>query len=173
MTGTRGDNQQWRGQARTIQCEHSAGPASGRKHHFRPGQLRLFDGETGIGRSIGLLEWGFGGPAQTVDVEVGSEMIDQRPVTADRHDLHPNTVRFHLKILVYAGLACHRTDPRQGTFGRPRLHTATTDHSATPRQHGYQLLADILASYLAANSTMATGLPEQAGRTFAHATGDL
>lgn len=92
---------------------------------------------------------------------------------AKQRDLHPNTVRFHLKILVYAGLACHRTDPRQGTFGRPRLHTATTDHSATPHQHGYQLLADILASYLAANSTMATGLPEQAGRTFAHATGDL
>lgn len=86
----------------------------------------------------------------------------------------PNTVHFHLKILVYAGLTCYRTDPRRGTSGHPQLlHTATTDHSATPRQHGYQLLADILASYLAANSTMATGLPEQAGRTFAHATGDL
>lgn len=86
---------------------------------------------------------------------------------AEQRDLHRNTVRFHLKILVDAGLACCHTDPRRGTSGRPRLlYTASTDPSVTPHQHGYQLLADILASYLAANSTMATGLPEQAGRAF-------
>lgn len=87
---------------------------------------------------------------------------------AEQRDLHPNTVRFHLKILVDAGLAGCRTDPRRGTSGRPRLiYTASTDHSASPHQHGYQLLADILASYFAANSAMATGPPEQAGRAFA------
>ena len=39
---------------------------------------------------------------------------------AERSALHPNTVRFHLKVLVDAGLACCRTD-RQGGTGRPRL----------------------------------------------------
>jgi predicted ArsR family transcriptional regulator len=87
---------------------------------------------------------------------------------AEQSDLHPNTVRFHLKILVNARLACCRTDPRRGTSGRPRLlYAASTDHIDTLHQHGYQLLADIFASYLAANSTIATGLPEEAGRAFA------
>ncbi|MDQ3764567.1 MAG: helix-turn-helix domain-containing protein [Actinomycetota bacterium] len=87
---------------------------------------------------------------------------------AEQSDLHPNTVRFHLKILVDAGLACCRTDPRRGASGRPRLlYTASTAHPDTLHQHGYQLLADILASYLAANNKIATGLPEDAGRAFA------
>jgi predicted ArsR family transcriptional regulator len=87
---------------------------------------------------------------------------------AEQCDLHPNTVRFHLKILIEAGLAYCRADPRRGTSGRPRLlYTTSTDHSDHLHQHGYQLLADIFASYLAANRTIATGLPEEAGRAFA------
>jgi len=92
---------------------------------------------------------------------------------AEQSDLHPNTVRFHLKILVDARLACCRTDPRRGASWRPRLlYTASTDHldtlhSDSLHQPGYQLLADIFTSYLAANSTIATGLPEKAGRAFA------
>ncbi len=88
---------------------------------------------------------------------------------AEQSGLHRNTVRFHLKVLVDAGLACCRTDPHRGTSGRPRLlYTASTDHSGTMHQHGYLLLADILISYLAANSTITTGMPEEAGRAFAH-----
>ncbi|MGH4011724.1 MAG: helix-turn-helix transcriptional regulator [Pseudonocardiaceae bacterium] len=80
--------------------------------------------------------------------------------------LHPNTVRFHLRVLVEAGLTRCRTDPR-GHSGRPRLvYTATTDGSGS-QPDGFQLLADILASYLAASSTTPTGLAEEAGRAFA------
>jgi predicted ArsR family transcriptional regulator len=87
---------------------------------------------------------------------------------AEQSDLHPNTVRFHLKILADAGLTCCRSDPRRGTSGRPRLlYIAATDHSGTLHQPGYQLLADILASYLAASSTISRGVPEEAGRAFA------
>lgn len=87
---------------------------------------------------------------------------------AEQSDLHPNTVRFHLKILVAAGLSCCRSDPRRGASGRPRLlYTAAADQSGTLHQSGYQLLADILASYLAASSTIPRGLPEEAGRAFA------
>src|SRR3954454_25312695 len=39
--------------------------------------------------------------------------------------LHPNTVRFHLSVLVDAGLGCYRTDP-QGGAGRRRLVYAPT-----------------------------------------------
>ncbi|MGH3781777.1 MAG: helix-turn-helix transcriptional regulator [Pseudonocardiaceae bacterium] len=82
--------------------------------------------------------------------------------------LHPNTVRFHLKILVDAGLACCRTDP-QGASGRPRLvYTATTDGLGTQHPDHFQLLADILAGYLATSTTIPTGLAEEAGRAFAH-----
>ncbi|MDQ4102258.1 MAG: helix-turn-helix domain-containing protein [Actinomycetota bacterium] len=86
---------------------------------------------------------------------------------SERTDLHANTVRFHLKILIETGLACCRSDPRRGASGRPRLlYTATTDHLDAV-QPGYQLLADILVSYLAASSKIPIGLPEEAGRAFA------
>lgn len=85
---------------------------------------------------------------------------------AVRTALHPNTVRFHLKVLVDAGLACCRTDSPRAA-GRPRLiYTATTD-GAGSHPEGFQLLADILASYLAASGTVPTGLAEEAGRAFA------
>jgi predicted ArsR family transcriptional regulator len=85
---------------------------------------------------------------------------------AGQSALHPNTVRFHLRVLVDAGLACCRTDPR-GSSGRPRLvYTAATEGSGS-QPDGFHLLADILASYLAASSTIPTGLAEEAGRAFA------
>jgi predicted ArsR family transcriptional regulator len=85
---------------------------------------------------------------------------------AVRTALHPNTVRFHLRVLVDAGLACCRTDSPRAS-GRPRLmYTATTDGSGS-HPGGYQLLADIFASYLAASSTIPTELAEEAGRAFA------
>jgi predicted ArsR family transcriptional regulator len=89
------------------------------------------------------------------------------PKLAARSGLHPNTVRFHLKVLVDAGLACARPDPRGGS-GRPRLvFAATTPGSVNQHPHGYHLLADILAGYLATNDTVPLGLAEEAGRTFA------
>ncbi|HEU0128064.1 MAG TPA: helix-turn-helix domain-containing protein [Pseudonocardiaceae bacterium] len=92
--------------------------------------------------------------------------LDVQQIAAQR-DLHPNTVRFHLKVLVDAGLACCRPDSR-GASGRPRLvYTATTDVSGNRHPDGFRLLADILASYLVANSEIPAGLAEEAGRAFA------
>lgn len=92
--------------------------------------------------------------------------LDAQQIAAHR-GLHPNTVRFHLKVLVDAGLACCRPDPRGGS-GRPRLiYTATTDGAGSRHSKGFQLLAEILASYLAASSELPTGLAEEAGRAFA------
>jgi hypothetical protein len=77
-------------------------------------------------------------------------------------------VRFHLRVLVDAGLVWCRTDP-QGSSGRPRLvYTAATGGSGS-QPDGFQLLADILASYLAASSTIPTGLAEEAGISAADA----
>jgi predicted ArsR family transcriptional regulator len=79
--------------------------------------------------------------------------------------LHPNTVRFHIRVLVDAGLACGRTDPR-GRAGRPRLvYTAATGGSE--HSDGFQLLAEILAGYLATSSAMPAGVAEEAGHAFA------
>jgi predicted ArsR family transcriptional regulator len=86
---------------------------------------------------------------------------------AARSALHPNTVRFHLRVLVDAGLACCRTDP-QGCAGRPRLlYTAATAGCGSEHSNGFQLLADILASYLATSSTKPARQPEEAGQAFA------
>ena len=89
------------------------------------------------------------------------------PELAARSGLHPNTVRFHLKVLVDAGLADCRPHPRGGS-GRPRLvFTATTPGSVNQHPHGYHLLAEILAGYLATNDTIPLELAEEAGRAFA------
>lgn len=95
--------------------------------------------------------------------------LDVQRVSADT-GLHPNTVRFHLDVLIDAGLATARSDPT-GASGRPRLvYTAATGGPAGERAEGYQLLADILASYLAEQPDPA-GLAEQAGRIFARRGG--
>lgn len=89
------------------------------------------------------------------------------PELAARSGLHPNTVRFHLKVLLDAGLAGCRPAPRGGS-GRPRLvFTATTPGSVDQHPHGYHLLAEILAGYLANDNAIPLGLAEEAGRAFA------
>jgi len=79
--------------------------------------------------------------------------------------LHPNTVRFHLRVLVDAGLASCRTD-HTGSAGRPRL-VYTPVGFGDPQPDGFQLLADILTSYLATSSTVPARLAEEAGQAFA------
>ncbi|HEU0088310.1 MAG TPA: helix-turn-helix domain-containing protein [Pseudonocardiaceae bacterium] len=92
--------------------------------------------------------------------------LDVQQIAAQRA-LHPNTVRFHLRILVDAGLVCSRPDPRGGS-GRPRVvYTATTDGAGSQNPDGLRLLTDILASYLAVSNESSTGLAEEAGRAFA------
>jgi predicted ArsR family transcriptional regulator len=62
--------------------------------------------------------------------------------------LHTNTTRFHLDGLVTAGLAERITETRE-VPGRPRaLYSAAADSPRAGRR-SYQLLAEILTSYLA------------------------
>lgn len=76
---------------------------------------------------------------------------------ATRVGLHPNTTRFHLDRLVEQGLA-ERTSEERATPGRPRaLYGAATGHEPAGRR-SYRLLAQILASSLAAH----TKQPEKA-----------
>lgn len=99
-------------------------------------------------------------------VRGSSTPLDVQQIAA-RSGLHPNTVRFHLRVLIDAGLAHRRPDPRGGS-GRPRLvYSAVTAGSVHRHANGYLLLADILAGFLAADSTVRTGLAEEAGREFA------
>ncbi len=62
--------------------------------------------------------------------------------------LHPNTVRSHADQLVEAGLVRTVTASAAGR-GRPRLLYEVVGESAPVQQDGYQLLAQMLASYLA------------------------
>lgn len=95
----------------------------------------------------------------------GGTPLDVRQIAAQT-GLHPNTVRFHLRILVDAGLTRCRSDPRGGS-GRPRLvYTATAHGAGGGRPHGFELLADILAGYLTTSSPIAAKLAEEAGRAF-------
>lgn len=75
--------------------------------------------------------------------------------------LHPNTVRFHLEVLVEAGFVAGGPAPRRGR-GRPR----TVYRSITPPvpSSGYQFLSQVLAAQL--DDRGAAELAEQAGRSW-------
>lgn len=85
---------------------------------------------------------------------------------AGRVGLHPNTVRSHLRLLAEAKLVTARTEERTRP-GRPRLVYETAEPNATEAAAGYRLLAEILASYLAAAGEESTTRAEQAGRVWA------
>jgi predicted ArsR family transcriptional regulator len=99
-------------------------------------------------------------------LRTSSTALDVTQIAADTA-LHPNTARFHLNVLVDAGLACCRPDPR-GSSGRPRLVYTATRNDPGGRPSGFELLADIFASYLAAGRAIPAGAAEEAGRAFAH-----
>jgi predicted ArsR family transcriptional regulator len=84
------------------------------------------------------------------------------PALAAATGLHPNTVRFHLDVLMRTGFVEERPD-RRGTRGRPRTVYATMLRGVD--NTGYQLLADVLVTYLdmVDDSTAA----ENAGRAWA------
>lgn len=70
---------------------------------------------------------------------------------AEQAGLHPNTARFHLDALVYAGLAARESQPRE-TPGRPSMAYRITGSDgptgpAGPRR--YRLLAEMLTSMIA------------------------
>ena len=79
--------------------------------------------------------------------------------------LHPNTVRSHADQLIGAGLVRTASAPSAGR-GRPRvLYEAVPDSSAA-QPGGYQLLAQILAGYLAT-----TDQPQAVAESAGHAWG--
>jgi predicted ArsR family transcriptional regulator len=83
---------------------------------------------------------------------------------AERVGLHANTIRFHLARLVEAGLVREAQAASSGP-GRPRLVYAVVPGEALQQEpHGYRLLAQILASYLAASAPDAASSAILAGR---------
>jgi predicted ArsR family transcriptional regulator len=83
---------------------------------------------------------------------------------AERVGLHSNTIRFHVARLVAAGLVREAQTAPSGP-GRPRLLYAVVPGEPLHREpRGYRLLAQILASYLAASDPDATASAILAGR---------
>lgn len=93
---------------------------------------------------------------QTQQAALGVEDI------AARVGLHGNTVRFHLEGLVDAGLA-HRTVEARDQPGRPRTMYTASAAGAPAGRRSYRLLAEILTSYLAGQSTQPAREAEDAG----------
>ena len=87
--------------------------------------------------------------------------------------LHPNTVRSHLHVLAEAELVSARPEERHRR-GRPRVvYTATAEGATAEQSAGYRLLAEILASHLAASDPSALERAGQAGRAWGrHAVGE-
>lgn len=84
---------------------------------------------------------------------------------AKRVGLHSNTARFHLDALVEAGLVERASEEREQP-GRPRtLYTARPD-AARAGMRSYRLLAEILASYVAAESPQPAQAAEQTGEAW-------
>jgi predicted ArsR family transcriptional regulator len=78
---------------------------------------------------------------------------------AERVGLHVNTARFHLEGLVAVGLV-HRTAEAPAQSGRPRMLYMATDVDSNTGRRSYQLLAQILTSYVASQMSR----PAEAGR---------
>lgn len=85
---------------------------------------------------------------------------------AKRVGLHANTARFHLDALVETGLVARASEEREQP-GRPRTLYTARPGSARAGRRSYRLLAEILASYVAAEIPQ----PEQAARQAGHAWG--
>ena len=71
---------------------------------------------------------------------------------ATRLSLHPNTVRFHLDALVASGLVDSEAEERD-LPGRPRTLYSANANSASAGRRNYRLLAEILASSMAAQTS--------------------
>ncbi len=85
---------------------------------------------------------------------------------AQRVGLHANTVRFHLDALVGAGVVERASEERERP-GRPRALYTARPVAARAGQRSYRLLAEILTSYVAAE----TPRPDRAAVQAGHAWG--
>ena len=83
--------------------------------------------------------------------------------TAERVGVHPNTVRFHLDALVADGLVERHPQEPAGR-GRPRTVYAPRPGMDRGGSRGYELLARMLLSRLAATGPEAPAAAREAGR---------
>jgi predicted ArsR family transcriptional regulator len=95
-------------------------------------------------------------------LESSAEPLDAH-VLAARVGLHVNTVRWHLGILVEAGLVLEET-AGSGARGRPRHGYRLADDALTREPGGYRLLAEVLVDVLARPEQDLGGTLEEAGR---------
>jgi predicted ArsR family transcriptional regulator len=86
-------------------------------------------------------------------LEAAGEPLDARAV-AERVGLHLSTVRGHLDVLLETGLVTALREERQRP-GRPRMLYALAEGRRAGEEAGYRLLAQILASSLAADEDAA------------------
>jgi predicted ArsR family transcriptional regulator len=77
-------------------------------------------------------------------LRAAAEPVDA-PTLATATGLHPNTVRFHLDLLIKAGFV-RESSARQGRRGRPR--TVYEPVTAGPQDTGYALLAAVLVDHM-------------------------
>jgi predicted ArsR family transcriptional regulator len=84
---------------------------------------------------------------------------------AGRVRLHANTARFHLDGLVEAGLVERDVEEREQP-GRPRILYTARRGSPQAGQRSYQLLAQILTSYVAGRSPKPAEAGQQAGQAW-------
>jgi predicted ArsR family transcriptional regulator len=109
----------------------------------------LVGGDQGAGTALGESRARVLAVLQEADGPLGVGEV------AARVALHPNTVRFHLDGLVESGLVDRSTEEREQP-GRPRVLYMARPGTARVGRRSYRLLAEILASYVAA------GVPQPA-----------
>jgi predicted ArsR family transcriptional regulator len=83
---------------------------------------------------------------------------------ASRLGLHQNTIRFHLGVLVDAGLVASRPAPRSAP-GRPRILYRLNAEGAAAGRDEYRLLANVLAGTVAQRESGSSDA-ENAGRAW-------
>jgi predicted ArsR family transcriptional regulator len=90
---------------------------------------------------------------------------------ATRLSLHPNTVRFHLDALLASGLVDSEAEQRD-LPGRPRTLYSANANSASAGRRNYRLLAEILASSMAAQTSHPREVAINAGREWGRYLGE-
>jgi len=90
---------------------------------------------------------------------------------AARLSLHPNTVRFHLEALVTSGLVDSEAEERD-LPGRPRTLYSANANSASAGRRNYRLLAEILASSMAAQTSHPREVAINAGQEWGRYLGE-
>lgn len=89
------------------------------------------------------------------------------PQIAEKVGLHHNTVRSHLVVLLDARLVT-KNEMKSSRPGRPRTVFEAAGDDQLPDQAGYQMLAQILASYLAGSTSDPSAAAEALGQSWGH-----